>query len=167
MKVFQIIWFKSFLFFFNACQVHVIKCVVKLTYLLCTKTSIQGLCGRPSQLYTFIWEWSVARLVIQNGHQKCTCYNEISIHVQNMDTVHNQQIWNDLCKSLKRKKIFTFTSRNCNITTPIWNFKRQHVIANGICQISMWSDGRTCLWSWNSKVPTRGPQGHTYTPCPC
>ena len=57
----------------------------------------------------------MARLVVMNGHQKDTCYDEIGLCAQKVDNIKIEHNWEGICDQVKRKRIFTLTS--CDFCT--------------------------------------------------
>ena len=43
--------------------------------------------GTSHFLWTPLFEWCMARIVVKNGHQKDTCYNEIGLCAQHISTI--------------------------------------------------------------------------------
>ena len=70
---------------------------------------------------TPIFKWYMARLVVKNGHQNDTCYYEIGLHSQNIDTILGQHLTHlgGVYVIIKGDKIFTLTSYNFCISIPI------------------------------------------------
>ena len=112
------------------------------------------LCGLTS--FFIRWEacilvvYSIARLVVKNGHQKDTCYIAIGLRAQNVDT-----ILSSIINTIGRANVFRWRKKGKSYVWTLLIFRSQHLIIKRdmtmfvIRWFPIRSKCQKCMWSLN------------------